>query len=61
MLSIASTQLEIIGYSDHYLLKMGVPPDMAKHLENAAFHERTLNLAAAADEIHKFRPVLESN
>lgn len=43
------------------LVKDGVPTDMAKHLENAAFHERTLNLAAAADEIHKFRPVLESN
>ena len=43
------------------LVKDGVSTDMAKHLETAAFHERTLNLSAAADEIHKFRPILESN
>lgn len=43
------------------LTKDGVEADKAKHLENAAFHERTLNLSAAADEIRKFRPVLESN
>lgn len=43
------------------LVKDGVKEDKAKHLENAAFHERTLNLSAAADEIRKFRPVLESN
>lgn len=43
------------------LVKDGVERDKAKHLENAAFHERTLNLSAAADEIRKFRPILESN
>lgn len=43
------------------LTKDGVEVNKAKHLENAAFHERTLNLSAAADEIRKFRPVLESN
>ena len=43
------------------LTKDGVAVEKAKHLENAAFHERTLNLSAAADEIRKFRPVLESN
>ena len=43
------------------LVKDGVSTDMAKHLETAAFHERTLNLSAAADEIHKFRSILESN
>ena len=43
------------------LVKDGVAEDKAKHLENAAFHERTLNLSAAAGEIHKFKPVLASN
>ncbi len=43
------------------LVKDGVSTDMAKHLETAAFHERTLNLSAAADEIYKFRTVLEFN
>ena len=43
------------------LVKDGVEENKAKHLENAAFHERTLNLSAAADEIHKFRPVLDAN
>ena len=42
------------------LTKDGVDVNKAKHLENAAFHERTLNLSAAADEIRRFRPVLES-
>lgn len=42
------------------LTKDGVDANKAKHLENAAFHERTLNLSAATDEIRKFRPVLES-
>ena len=42
------------------LTKDGVEADKARHLENAAFHERTLNLSAAADEIRKFRPVLAS-
>lgn len=42
------------------LTKDGVKTDTAKHLENAAFYERTLNLSAAADEIHKFTPALES-
>ena len=43
------------------LTKDGMEPMTAKHLENADFYERTLNLSAAADEIRKFRPVLESN
>ena len=32
--------------------------DKAKHLETAAFYERTLNLSAAADEIRQFISVL---
>ena len=40
------------------LMKDGVDPEKAKHLENAAFHERTLNLSAAAAEIRQFIPVL---
>ena len=43
------------------LIKDGVDKNKAKHLENAAFYERTLNLSAAADEIRKFRTVLKSN
>lgn len=43
------------------LTKDGVKGNKAKHLENAAFYERTLNLSAAADEIRQFRPVLESD
>ena len=43
------------------LTKDGVEADKAKHLKNAAFHERTLNLSAAADEVRKFKPVLERN
>lgn len=43
------------------LTKDGVNVNKAKHLENAAFYERTLNLSAAADEIRQFRPVLESD
>ena len=43
------------------LTKDGVETGKAKHLENAAFHERTFNLPAAAEEIRKFRPVLASN
>ena len=42
------------------LTKDGVDAGKAKHLENAAFHERTLNLPAAADAIRKFKPVLHS-
>ena len=42
------------------LTKDGVEPNTAKHLENAAFYERTLNLSAAAAEIRQFRAVLES-
>ena len=41
------------------LTKDGVVADKAKHLESAAFYERTLNLSAAADEIRQFRSVLE--
>ncbi len=41
------------------LTKDGVDKSKAKHLENAAFYERTLNLSAAADEIRQFRSVLE--
>lgn len=40
------------------LTKDGVQADEAKHLENAAFHERTLNLSAAATEIRHFKPIL---
>lgn len=43
------------------LTKDGVKGSTAKHLENAAFYERTLNLSAAADEIRQFRPVLASD
>ena len=43
------------------LTKDGVKVNTAKHLENAAFYERTLNLSAAADEIRQFRPVLASD
>ncbi len=43
------------------LTKDGMEVDKAKHLENAAFHERTFNLSQAADEIRKFRRVLEPN
>ena len=43
------------------LIKDGVDKNKAIHLENAAFYERTLNLSAAADEIRKFRTVLDSN
>ena len=43
------------------LTKDKVAANMAKHLENAAFYERTHNLPKAANEIHKFRPVLEGN
>lgn len=42
------------------LTKDGVAVSKAKHLENAAFYERTLNLSAAADEIRQFRHVLEA-
>lgn len=42
------------------LTKDGVAVSKAKHLENATFYERTLNLSAAADEIRQFRHVLES-
>lgn len=43
------------------LTKDGVKGNKTKHLENAAFYERTLNLSAAADEIRQFRPVLASD
>ena len=39
-------------------MKEGVDAEKAKHLEKAAFHERTLNLSAAAAEIHQFKAVL---
>ena len=42
------------------LTKDGVDANMARHLENAAFYERNLNLADAAKEICKFRTALES-
>lgn len=42
------------------LIKDGVDANMARHLENAAFYERNLNLTDAAKEIYKFRTVLES-
>ena len=43
------------------LTKDDVEKSKAKHLENAAFYERTLNLSDAANEIRKFRSVLKSN
>jgi CRISPR-associated Csx2 family protein len=43
------------------LTKDGVEKNKAKHLEKAAFYERTLNLTAAAVEIRNFIPVLKSN
>ena len=43
------------------LTKDGVEENKAKHLEKAAFYERTLNLTAAAIEIRNFIPVLKSN
>lgn len=42
------------------LTKDGVDANMARHLENAAFYERNLNLTDAAKEICEFRTVLES-
>lgn len=42
------------------LEKDGVDAEMTRHLENAAFYERNLNLTDAAKEICKFRNVLES-
>ena len=39
----------------------GVPPHIADRLRSAAFHERTLNLFTAADDIREFRHVLESD
>ena len=41
------------------LIKDGVEPAKATHLKNAAFHERTLNLTTANEEIQQFQPVLE--
>jgi hypothetical protein len=38
----------------------GVPADRARCLEAAAFHERTFNLAAAAQKLGTFRAVLAS-
>ncbi len=43
------------------LTEDGVKQAVAACLKNAAFHERTLNLFAAADEIRKFKSVLVSN
>ncbi len=43
------------------LTKDGVAPQETKHLENAAFHERTFNLPAAAAEIRKFKPALKTD
>ena len=40
------------------LIEDGVPGDKAQSLERAAFHERTLNLSGAAQEIRNFAPVL---
>ena len=40
------------------LIKDGVEKEMARHLENAAFYERMLNLDAAAEAIRQFQPVL---
>ena len=42
------------------LTKDGVDANMARHLENAAFYERNLNLTDAVEEICKFRHGLES-
>ena len=42
------------------LTKDGIDENMARHLENAAFYERNLNLTDAAKEICKFRTILES-
>ena len=42
------------------LTKDGVDANMKRHLENAAFYERNLNLTNAAKEICKFRTVLKS-
>lgn len=41
------------------IAKDGVEEELTKHLERAAFHERTFNLSAAADEIRQFKSVLE--
>ena len=41
------------------LRKDEVDPEKAEHLEKAAFHERTLNLSAAAAEIRQFTSVLK--
>ncbi len=43
------------------LVKDGVDKTITKHLENAAFHERTFNVSQAAIEIKAFRPVLETH
>jgi CRISPR-associated Csx2 family protein len=38
----------------------GVPPDKARCLEEAAFHERTFNLGAAVQKLRTFRTVMAS-
>lgn len=43
------------------LIEDGVCKDKAKCLEKAAFHERTLNLSGAAQQIRNFLPVLETS
>ncbi|MDE0374094.1 MAG: TIGR02221 family CRISPR-associated protein, partial [Rhodospirillales bacterium] len=42
------------------LIEDGVPADKARFLERAAFHERTLNLSGAAQEIRNFAPLLNA-
>lgn len=42
------------------LTEDGVPVDKARRLERAAFHERTLNLSGASQEIRNFAPLLDA-
>jgi len=41
------------------LIKDGVPEDKAKCLERAAFHERTMNVKGAVQQLQTFLPVLD--
>ena len=47
------------GVFEPLLIADGVPKDKAQCLERAAFHERTLNLSSAAQQIRVFLPILD--
>ncbi len=41
------------------LIEDDIPKDKARHLEQAAFHERTMNVWGAVQELKRFLPVLD--